>query len=509
MEVDVTKENLCVNKIVGEKSETIFVESDVIIPDIKPDILNTIHTLGNVCIYKKEVLDGKVRIDGCVNVYAIYLADNDSGASRALNTSIDFTHIVDMENCTNTMSLDENITIKSIECKVLNGRKVNIKASLGVEVRVYSNEEMSVITKVNNVENMQVLMENLQMNSLIGEGTSKAYAKDTIVIDNSDCLAEILNVDIRIMNKDMKISYNKILAKADACVKIMYLTEDNCVKVVENTIPIMGFIDMPNVSEDNLCDTKYTLKNIIVKPNSVEEHSIYVEIEVEIYCRVYENKNIEMMQDLYSPTKCLNFTQKSIRTMVGKKSAKEICNIRENIAIPEIGGNQIYDTCVNTNIIDTKISKDKVMYEGELEISFIFASNNISGIDTKIQKIPFEFTASVPGVDVDYQIETNIEISMQNFVVLSDGNIDSKIDLAFNINMSKTAQINVIDDIKEEEVKEEKEYSMTIYFVKSGDTLWKIAKKLRSTVEDIARVNNIENENKIYPGQQLFIPKYV
>ena len=42
-----------------------------------------------------------------------------------------------------------------------------------------------------------------------------------------------------------------------------------------------------------------------------------------------------------------------------------------------------------------------------------------------------------------------------------------------------------------------------------GDTLWKIAKKFRSTVEDIARVNGIEDENKIYVGQQLYIPKYI
>ena len=39
--------------------------------------------------------------------------------------------------------------------------------------------------------------------------------------------------------------------------------------------------------------------------------------------------------------------------------------------------------------------------------------------------------------------------------------------------------------------------------------LWKIAKKFRSTVEDIARVNGIEDENKIYVGQQLYIPKYI
>ena len=46
-------------------------------------------------------------------------------------------------------------------------------------------------------------------------------------------------------------------------------------------------------------------------------------------------------------------------------------------------------------------------------------------------------------------------------------------------------------------------------YVDYGDTLWKIAKKFRSTIEDIARVNGIEDPNKIYPGEQLYIPKFV
>ena len=39
--------------------------------------------------------------------------------------------------------------------------------------------------------------------------------------------------------------------------------------------------------------------------------------------------------------------------------------------------------------------------------------------------------------------------------------------------------------------------------------MWKIAKQFGSTVDDIARANGIEDENMIFPGQKLFIPKYV
>ena len=53
------------------------------------------------------------------------------------------------------------------------------------------------------------------------------------------------------------------------------------------------------------------------------------------------------------------------------------------------------------------------------------------------------------------------------------------------------------------------DYSVVIYVVKSGDTLWKIAKRFGSTVDDIARVNGMENPNKINIGEKIYIPKYV
>ena len=67
MEVEVSKENICINKLVSQKKEIVFVNTDMIVPDSKPDVLNTINITGNVCIYKKEVREETVKKDGNVN----------------------------------------------------------------------------------------------------------------------------------------------------------------------------------------------------------------------------------------------------------------------------------------------------------------------------------------------------------------------------------------------------------------------------------------------------------
>ena len=50
--------------------------------------------------------------------------------------------------------------------------------------------------------------------------------------------------------------------------------------------------------------------------------------------------------------------------------------------------------------------------------------------------------------------------------------------------------------------------SLILYIVQDGDSLWNIAKKFRSTVDEIARMNGIEDRDRILVGQKLYIPKF-
>ena len=90
MLLETEKENVCINQIVGQKKDEIIVEGDVIVNDIKPDVLIIVSTSGIPCVNKKEVMDGKIRLDGSINTYVIYMADSEDSTVRSLNTVLDF-----------------------------------------------------------------------------------------------------------------------------------------------------------------------------------------------------------------------------------------------------------------------------------------------------------------------------------------------------------------------------------------------------------------------------------
>lgn len=507
MEVDVNKQSLTINKLVSTKTKKVTIEGDMIVPDVKPDILNTIDSIGNVCIYKKEVLDGKVRFDGGVNIYLIYLADSENDTTRSLNTTLDFTQIIDIDECRQDMDIVNNMKVKNIECKVLNGRKINIKAEIEMNLQIFSNENIEVLKEINNMNSIQTLNSKMTINTLVGKGITKTYAKDTISYDETDNLAEILKAEVNIVNEEVKTSYNKVLVKADACTKIMFLTEDGNIKVISSNIPVMGFIDIADVSEDNMINTNYEIKNMLIKPNGNEGNSIYVEIEVGISCMVYGKAEIELIQDMYSIEDDIEFSTKCIETETNKRNRKDMCNIEEKISVPEISNNQIYDVEIKPIINNTNILNGRIVYEGELNLNFIFSSNTALGIESKGYVLPFNFEVEDECINSDKRIMTQTECVGDNFVILSDGTIECKVNLQFLLEMSDSVKINIIDEIKVSENRNRQNYSMIIYLVKSGDTLWNIAKRYKTTVSDIMILNGLENEN-IIVGDKLYIQRY-
>lgn len=505
MALETAKDQITLNYMVEEKKEIITAEGDIIVNDVKPDVLAVINTNGIATIHKKEVGDNKVRIDGNINSYIIYLGDDENESIRSLNNVFDFSEIVNLDKCKSNMNVIVTVTLKNFETKIINSRKVNVKAILEVNIKVYNSETTDMVTEIENDDNIQYLRKSENINVLKGCGTNKAFAKDTITVDASDEIAEIFKVNCQIKNEEQKMSYNKILYKADFEVEILYLTEDNRINSKTAIIPIMGFVDIPNISDNCDCVIENTMQNLAINPNSVE-HTIYIEATMEITGFAYENKEYDIIDDLYSITDNLNVEKDSINVIIKNKNISSEYTINEEINIPELKG-KIYGTNISTNIKNVEVKNKQIAYSGEVTVDLFFEGNKPMEIKELIY--PFETTVNAEDITEQDVVNTKVFIKQENIINKSNGDVTIFVVLGINSNVEANRKVNIIKTIDVDAKKTGDIYSMIIYFVKPGDTLWKIAKKFNSTVQEIQDVNNIENANKIYVGQQLYIPKYV
>ena len=142
------------------------------------------------------------------------------------------------------------------------------------------------------------------------------------------------------------------------------------------------------------------------------------------------------------------------------------------------------------------------------ECMLAIKSTEVTRIDKKEFKFPINYELNILEGISEENLDIMVDVEKYEISSQTD-NIQINIDLNISTKMFKTIELNIIEDLEEKELEDKEEYSIIVYFVKAGDTLWNIAKKFRSTVENIKQINNIEDEDKLAINQQLFIPRYV
>ena len=190
-----------------------------------------------------------------------------------------------------------------------------------------------------------------------------------------------------------------------------------------------------------------------------------------------------------------NFKNQIVYLEKSKPQTLRKIEIENKMLIEDI--NQIYDQEYKIKNIQTKEDKTEI----QIQATYLYSSFENETINKQETIITKEISAN-------YELnKIKLEIAKENTVLLPDSSIEAVLEI--NIQSLNTEKIEVINEIELEDEESDDKYSMIIYCVKQGDSLWKIAKKFKSTVKEIANINEIEDENKIKIGDKIYIPRAI
>lgn len=138
--------------------------------------------------------------------------------------------------------------------------------------------------------------------------------------------------------------------------------------------------------------------------------------------------------------------------------------------------------------------------------------------DLKLNKKSFRFIFVREMPNGSKLFDTNLEVSLEDYSIKE--NAKDGFDVVVNINLkqykhfsTKTLKItnttNLTSKAKVVSTRPTSVVTKKSYTVVKGDTLWAISKKYLGTgtrYPELAKLNNISNPNRIYPGQVVKLP---
>jgi len=518
--VELIKKNIHMNKLKCKSNLQLTLDDDFNVPDVKPDINQIITEQGDVKINDVRAMNGKLLVKGALVFNVLYLSDGDQRPVHNLSGEIPFDEVINMDiTCS-----DDDPTVKwdleDLSTGLINSRKLSIRAILGLYVAVEELYDEETAVNVKGPEDVQFINKKIEVTDIAINKKDTYRIKDEITLpSNKGNITSLLYRDVGLSNVEVRLLDDRFTIKGEIPVFILYTSEDeeNPIEYYETEVPFSGTVDCNGCNEDMIEDITFGIgsKNLEVKQDSDgEERILDLEVILELGIKVYEMEEPEILCDVYSPSKEVTpiIRNAMYENLVIKNNSKY--RISDRVMIPDNQPKilQICHASGNIKIDDINVDGTELVVEGVLEVSILYITeddsrpmNSMKGI------IPFSQIVELKGMKPGSNYEIKPAIDQLNVMMLDSEEIEVKATINLNAIVFDLITEPIITDVEVADLDLEKLQSMPGiigYVVKRGDSLWTIAKKYYTTVDNIMAINNLDDD-RIKVSDKLIIMKKV
>jgi len=508
MEQKVLKTSVYLNDTVFSDSAEVPIDVDFTLPDYCPDISKIFKCCAVPRISSKGINGKTISIDGNVDINLLY-ADRD-GNLCSYEYMYPFNKSIEMLGESMGANLCCRTRMEYINCRAVTGRKVDIHGAAGVYIKVFKRKSTEIISDFDD--------ENIELRRGIAPATvPMGYAEKFLLVEEEiqigqgqPLIRNLLRYDAKTYVKETKIINDKAVVKGEIAVNLLYCPEGGgnpqCVKTV---IPFSQIVDVDGITDNCSCETKSELAFFEVKPRmsvSGENKCFSLTAKILLTCEAYCGNDIAVILDAFSRKYQADIERNKICFEKITSNITEKYQCKKNIELEE-GITSIIDLWCNVQSYTTKFENCNMIICGTLAVGMIVCTEN--GAVIHVEK-PIEFEYKYP-VSCELGIphcDPQLEILSCSYTITSSNNVEIYSEISINAAVYEKSDMSLICDLnvdRSQLIQRKGRAAMTVYFPSSKECVWDIARIYNASVDEIMKINNLDNECLI-EGKMILVP---
>jgi LysM repeat protein len=331
---------------------------------------------------------------------------------------------------------------------------------------------------------------------------------------------KILRSDFKVIVKEEKAIEGKVEVTGMLGVDILYkaAAEEDQLQYQEFEIPFTQYIEIPAAEKNMECATDNTLQECYLEvgeDSNGERRVLNAYMILGMGARVFKDTEQDVVVDAYSPTNIVDIEKNmiSVNEFIGKGRSNVV--VKETMGIKH-GDPEIEKVCyVNVMPIvnEVKLLDDRVLLEGIMECTAVYrTSYSAEPMCSMTEQIPFRHFVDINGVRLGMPCTVKCSADSVNFTQINNEVIELRVVVGVYAEAVKHIEkklVEKVDVVEGVSIDYGRIPAVTIYMVQKGDTLWSIAKRYNTTVDALAKLNNIDNPSRVTNGTQIMILKNI
>lgn len=516
--MELRKESVQMLRVKSRATSQVTFDVDYNVPDAKPDIGRMIQNKGDVSMDEVHLSEGKAFIKGSLNVDLLYVGEEE-GKVYSLSAKLPFDETLNLEGIVSGDKMCLKWEIEDLSVHIIHSRKLSIKAIVTFFAVV---DEMAVIplpVEINE-ENISVQKKKVRLMSLMVHKKDTLRVKDEITLaSNKPNISELLWYTIEVRGLDLRPEDNVVKAKGELFVFALYVGDDegNPLQWLEYSLPFNGEVECTGCTEEMIPNIEASImhQGIEVKPDADgEERMLVADVVLELDMKLYREEEHDLILDVYTPLKeCIpQGKEEALESLLVRNFSK--CRVSDRIEVKETQG-KILQICHSqgrvkvdkTQIVDNGIQVDGIVH---MKVLYIIGNDDMPFYSMEAM-VPFTHVVEARGITPESTFFLQTDLEQLSTTMVDSNQIEVKAAVSLNALVLKCHREMIISKVDEQPLDMKKIQAMPgiiVYMVKPRDTMWDIAKRFYTTVEEVCALNELQDE-EVVPGQPLLLVKKV
>lgn len=516
--VEIRKESVQMLHVKSRATSQVTFDGDYNVPDAKPDMGRLIQNKGDVSLEEIRLSDGKAYISGNLNADILYVSEEGQKVC-SLSAKLPFEDTINLEGIAGGDKMCLKWEIEDLSVRMIHSRKLNIKSIVTFYASIDEMAGIQIPVQIKD-EEISVKKKQIRLISLMVHKKDTLRMKDEITIgSNKPNIDQLLWYTVEVRGLDLRPEENVVKARGELSVFVLYSGEDeeNPLQWMEYTLPFQTEVECTGCNADMIqnIETSMMHQSIEVKPDADGEERVFtVDVVLELDMKLYREEDHELILDVYSPLKeCIpQGKTECLESLLVHNNSK--CRVSDRIEMKESQGKilQICHSQGRVRVEKTKVVENGIQAEGIVFLKILYITGNDEMPFYSVDgMIPFSHVIEAPGITENSIFYLQADLEQLSTSMIDSDEIEVKAVISLNVLVLQCEKQLIISKVEEKPLDRQKIQEMpgiTVYIVKTGDTLWDIAKRFYTTVEEICGLNELETD-EVQPGYPLLLVKKV
>ena len=205
-------------------SENVNADGDIIVPDVKPDILKVLQIDARSVVTDKGVAIGGLYVQGKIYVNILYVSDGEKNETECIKTVLDFRTKIDNPKISSDMKLKMRSDVASIDFILLNSRKLSVKSTVKIEYDLSCQRTVEI---TDSIEGWECIKNTVVLDTIGAEEECGFTVQGSMEVSpGKPSIRELVKTDAKILEKEIKVLEGKIIISGRLGLCALYSAQD-------------------------------------------------------------------------------------------------------------------------------------------------------------------------------------------------------------------------------------------------------------------------------------------